>query len=68
MLPKPPVPRGKFFCVATAAQKIFPDKPLATITKSLEQIQSYDMSSLGPKWAICPERELVWKTINMILR
>ena len=35
MLPKPPFPRGTFFCAATAAQEIFPNEPLATFKKIL---------------------------------
>ena len=35
MLLKPPVLRGKCFCAATAAQKLFPDEPLATFKKIL---------------------------------
>ena len=39
----------------------FQMNPWQHLKKSLEQIQSYDLSSLAQIWAICTEQQLVWK-------
>ena len=30
------------------------------LKKSLQQIQSYDVPFLGPKWSICPKQKCFW--------